>query len=47
MSRSQNKVYLTSDSLFLNIRDTVGDASLYSEGRAEVEGAGAAAEAAA
>jgi len=32
MSKSQNKVYLTSDSLFLNIRDTLGDDSLMSAG---------------
>lgn len=32
MARSQNKVYLTSDSLFLNIRDTLGDETLYKEG---------------
>lgn len=29
MARSQNKVYLTADSLFLNIRDTLGDDDLY------------------
>ena len=32
MSKSQNKVYLSSDSLFLNIRDTDRDASLFSAG---------------
>ena len=32
MSKSQNKVYLSSDSLFLNIRDTERDASLFSAG---------------
>lgn len=32
MARSQNKVYLSSDSLFLNIRDTDRDTSLFSVG---------------
>lgn len=33
MARSQNKTYLTSDSLFLNIRDTLGDDDLYKESK--------------
>ena len=36
MSKSQNKVYLSSDSLFLNIRDTVGDKELFSSGGSNI-----------
>ena len=32
MAKSQNKVYLSSDSLFLNIRDTERDDALFSSG---------------
>ena len=42
MSKSQNKIYLNSDSLFLNIRETGGDENLYklkSEGQVDIEAA--------
>jgi len=49
MAKSQNKVYLSSDSLFLNIRDTERDADLFSSqsGKDFVDSTIAAAEAAA